>query len=285
MAGIIVRIFIAVVIAQVLHQFGRRIADMQRHRQIAGLLHGGDGIVDAQVGTVALGTSGKIHHRLGKGDSRLGPSYLHHRIEGGIRQQQGVGIRQSHILARTDYHSAGNELRVFASFYHARHPIERRIGVAATDALDEGGDDVIVHIALLVVSKGILLKLFFYHLVGDDHLIRFCRFHHQFQDIEELPGIAAAEPEHRRSFLQIDLLLREFHVLGDGTLQESLQIFLFQGFEHVELASGEQRTDYLERGVLGGGTNQGNDALLHCAQQGVLLTLGEAVDFVYKQDR
>ena len=142
-----------------------------------------------------------------------------------------------------------------------------------------------MHIALLVVSKGILLKLFFYHLVGDDHLIRFCRFHHQFQDIEELPGIASAEAEHRRGFLQIDILLREFHVLGDGTLQESLQIFLFQGFEHVELASGEQRTDNLERGVLGGRRILKKDALLHCAQQGVLLTLGEAVDFVYKQDR
>ena len=132
------RIFIAVVIAQILHQAGRRIADMQRHRQIARLLHGGDSIVDAQVGTVALRTGGKIHHCLGKGDSRFGPSYLHHRIKGGIRQQQGIGIRQSHILARTDYHSAGYELRIFTSLYHARHPIERRIGVAASDALDEG---------------------------------------------------------------------------------------------------------------------------------------------------
>ena len=139
-----------------------------------------------------------------------------------------------------------------------------------------------MHIALLVVSQRILLQLFFHHLIGDDHLVGASRFHHQFQDIEQFSGIATAEAEHRAGFLQLNLLLTEFHILGDGTLQESLQVVFFKRLEHIKLAAGEQRTDYLERRVLGGGTNQGDDAFLHGTEQGVLLTLGKAVNLVYK---
>ena len=282
MSRIIVWIFIAIMIAQVFHQFGRRIADMQRHRQITRLLHRGDGIIDAQICTVTLRTGSEIHHRFGKCDSSLRPAYLHHRIEGCIRQQEGIRIRQSHIFACTDYQSPGDKLRIFAALYHTRHPIERRIRVTASNALDEGRDDIIMHLALFIISQWILLQLFLYHLIGDNHFLAASRFHHQFQDIEQFPGITATEAEHGCGFLQLNLFLLEFHILGDGTLQESLQVFLLQRFEHIELATGKERTDDLERGIFRGSTNQGDNTLLHRPQQRVLLTLGEAVNLIYK---
>ena len=269
-------------IAQVFHQFGRRIADMQRHRQITGLLHCGNGIIDAQICTVALRAGSQIHHRFGKCNPCLRPAYLHHRIEGSIRQQEGIRIRQPHILACTDHHSPGDKLRIFAALYHTRHPIERRIRVTASNTLDKGRDDVIMHLALLIISQRILLQLFLYHLIGDNHFIAACRFHHQFQDIEQFPGITATEAEHGCGFLQLNLLLLEFHILGDGTLQESLQVFLLQRFEHIELATGKERTDDLERGIFRGCTNQGDNTLLHRPQQRVLLTLGEAMNLINK---
>ena len=54
--GIIMRILIAIMIAQLCHQLGWRIADMERHRQIARLLDGCQGGIDAQIGTIALRT-------------------------------------------------------------------------------------------------------------------------------------------------------------------------------------------------------------------------------------
>ena len=174
MSRIIVRIFIAIMIPQVFHQLGRRIADMQRHRQITRLLHRGNGIIDTQIRTVALRTGSEIHHRFGKCNSCLRPAYLHHRIEGCIRQQESIRIRQPHILARTDYQSPGDKLRIFAALYHTCHPIERRIRVTASNTLDEGRDDVIMHLALLIISQRILLQLFLYHLIGDNHFIAAC---------------------------------------------------------------------------------------------------------------
>ena len=285
MSRIIVRIFIAIMIAQVFHQFGRRIADMQRHRQITRLLHCSNGIIDTQIRTVALRTGSEIHHRFGKCNPCLRPAYLHHRIKGSIRQQERIRIRQPHILACTDHHSPGDELRIFAALYHTRHPVECRIRVTASNTLDEGRDDVIMHLALLIISQRILLQLFLYHLISDNHFIAACRFHHQFQDIEQFPGITATEAEHGCGFLQLNLLLLEFHILGDGSLQEPLQVFLFQRFEHIELATGKERTDYLERGIFRCSTNQGDNALLHRPQQRVLLALGEAMNLINKQDR
>ena len=142
-----------------------------------------------------------------------------------------------------------------------------------------------MHLALLIVSQRILLQLFLYHLISDNHFLAASRFHHQFQDIEQFPGITATEAEHGCGFLQLNLLLLEFHILGDGTLQESLQVFLLQRFEHIELATGKERTDYLERGIFRGSTNQGDNTLLYRPQQRVLLALGEAMNLINKQDR
>ena len=54
MTRIVVRILIAIVIAQFLHQLRRRVADGQWHRLITGLTHQRQGGIDTQIGTVAL---------------------------------------------------------------------------------------------------------------------------------------------------------------------------------------------------------------------------------------
>lgn len=43
-----------------------------------------------------------------------------------------------HVLRGTDYNPTGYKLRVFSSFYHPRHPIERSIGIASANTLDKG---------------------------------------------------------------------------------------------------------------------------------------------------
>ena len=61
---------------------------------------------------------------------------------------------------------------------------------------------------------------------------------------------------------------------------ELAHVVFAEFLEDVDLATGEQGGDDLEGGVLGGGADEGDGAALDGAEQGVLLGLVEAVDFV-----
>lgn len=161
---------------------------------------------------------------------RPGPSYFHHGIEGGIGQQQGVRIGQADILGGTDHHSAGNKLGVFPTLYHAGHPVEGGIGVAATDALDEGRYDIIVHLAVFVVGQRILLQTADNKFVGDDHLAGIGRFHDELQDVEQLTGIASAIAQDGSGLLERDLALLQEDVLGDGPMEQLEKVFFSNDF-------------------------------------------------------
>lgn len=116
MAGIVMRIEVAVVITQVSHQFGGSVAQVQRHGLVAGAAHEVERTVDAEIGAVALLARGEINRSLGKGYAALGPSYLVDGVEGGIGKQQGVGIGKSDVLRSTNNESACDELWVLVFF-------------------------------------------------------------------------------------------------------------------------------------------------------------------------
>ena len=103
MAGIIVRIEIAVVITQVGHQFCGGIAQMQRHWLITCATHEVESLVDGKIGTVALLACGKIDGGLGERYPTLRPTNLIDGIKGGICKQEGVGIGKTNVLGCT-YH-------------------------------------------------------------------------------------------------------------------------------------------------------------------------------------
>ena len=68
-------------------------------------------------------------------------------------------------------------------------------------------------------------------------------------------------------------------------MQKPFKISLFERFENIELTSGQQRPNHLERRILGGSTYQRNNTLLYRTQKRILLTLGETVNFINKQYR
>ena len=65
-----------------------------------------------------------------------------------------------------------------------------------------------------------------------------------------------------------------------GSVDEAGDVLGAQGFQGEQQGSAEQRRDDRERRVLGGGGDEGDDAVLHCWQQDVLLGLGEPVHLV-----
>ena len=283
MPGEVVRILVAVVIAQFLHQLCRRITQRQRHRLVACTANQVESSVNTQISRITLRRRSQIDGSLCQRDTPLGPAYLLDGIEGCVSQQQRIGIGQTDILSSRDDQTTGNELRVFPTLYHTRQPVERSVGVAATNGLDKGRDDVVVHLAVLVVGQRILLQTRQNQLVGNDDIARL-RLNNQLQDVQQLTRIAATESQQGVSLAQLDMTLLENHVGLDGTLQQLQQIVLLQRLQHIQLTARQQRTNHLERRILGRCTYQRHDAPFYSPEQRVLLRLRETVNLVDKQD-
>ena len=137
-----------------------------------------------------------------------------------------------------------------------------------------------MHLTVLVVGQGVLLEPLFDHLVGDGHLVVGRGTDDKLEDVEQFARIATAIAQQRIGLLQMDMALGEFDILGHGTMKKREQIGSLERLEDIELASGEQRADNLERGILGGGTDERHHATLDRPKEAVLLGFGKPVNLV-----
>ena len=139
-----------------------------------------------------------------------------------------------------------------------------------------------MHLAILVVCQRILLQTGFYIAVGNDNLRLLRSLYHQFQDIQQFTRVAAAIAHQSTRLLQYDVLLAQFDILGDSSVEQFQQVVFIQRFQHIQLTSRQQWAYHLERRILRRSTYQRDDALLDSSQQRVLLRLREAMYLVYK---
>ena len=129
MAGEIVGILVTVGIAQILHQLGRGVAQVQGHGRDFVRFGGLQGGPDGHIGAVALRRRSQVDRSLRQGNAGLRHADLVHDLEAGVGQQQSVGIGQADVLGRQDAQAPGDEKRVLATGEHAGQPIDRRIRV------------------------------------------------------------------------------------------------------------------------------------------------------------
>src|SRR5688572_23576859 len=91
----------------------------------------------------------------------------------GGREDEGHGIREADIFGGADQDAARDEARVFASVDHFREPIKRRVWIAAAHRFDEGGDRVVMRVAVAVVNnRSFLDALFGGGEIDDDCAVR-----------------------------------------------------------------------------------------------------------------
>ena len=154
----VVGVLVTLVVAEFLHQSGRRVADVQRHRQGAALAHLGQGCIDRDIGGVGFRRGGQVGDRLGQRDAPLGQADDVQRLLGGHRDLQGARVGVADVLGGEDDHAPGDEQRILAGLEHPRQPVDGGVGVGAAQTLDEGGDDVVVLFAALVVEERGLLQ-------------------------------------------------------------------------------------------------------------------------------
>ena len=138
--------------------------------------------------------------------------------------------------------------------------------------------------AVLVVEGDVLLEAVGHLLVGNDHLaVRGAD--HDVENVEQLARVAARKTEQRAGLLDFDFAVFQFGVGLQRPVEQRAQVLVLHRFEDVDLAAAQKRRNDLERGVLGRGADERDDALLHGAQERILLRFVETVDFVDEEER
>ena len=83
-----------------------------------------------------------------------------HGVAGGEAEVEGFGGGEADVFDGHADDAAGDVHGVFAGLEHAAEPVEGGVGVGVADALVQGGDDVVVLLALLVVEQDAALQGF-----------------------------------------------------------------------------------------------------------------------------
>ena len=169
------------------------------------------------------------------------------RLGSGNRGLQRGRIGHADVLAGQDHQTTRDETRVLPRLDHACEVVQGRIDVAATHALDEGADHVIVLVAVAVVSDCRRLH-------GDLNVAEFDRratapsghdeTRRGLERGEQPPSIAT---RHTQELLT--RLLREVNravetaPVDAGAIDQLRQIGVVERFQGEYEAAGEQRRD------------------------------------------
>ena len=130
---------------------------MPRHGERDAFLHFLLRRQEPQVGAIALRRGGQVDRRVGERNLRLGQADKLHRLLRRDRHDQRLRIGHADVFARADDDPPRDEADVFARVEHLRQPVERRIGIAAAHRFDEGGDRIVVLVAVAIIDHRLFL--------------------------------------------------------------------------------------------------------------------------------
>ena len=285
-------VLVPAAVAQLLHQLGRRIAQVHGHRQIALGLDCPLSQSNGRISAVGLRTGGQIGRALGQGNAAFGIAEPFNRIKSRVGEYKGGRVRMADVLTGTDEQSARDEFGVLPALNHPRQPVDRPVRVAAADGLDEGRRNVVMGVARLVVAAEVgLNEPGYQRVVHGDTPLRicwaFCRGarRDQLEDIEQAAPITAAGPEQGIPLSHFHALLLQPGVLSQRPVHQGFELLPSKSLEHIDLTAGEQGRDDFETGVFGGRSDEGDRSAFHRAEQAVLLGFRKAVDLVDEQHR
>ena len=275
---------IALAVAELLHQPRWRVADGERHRARAILGDKRARLAIGDIDGVALGRTGQIDHRFGQRElalRRAEPLVGFHRIE---RKAQRPRISQSDILSGHADHASADVKRVGAAVEHAAQPVQRGIGVAAANGLVQRRDLVVERLTPLVEAAQAASDRRFDECQVDRPPLRLIRGDGElFDQIDEPPSVAVGIADNGVAGRLLERGVR--HRRGKRPIEQLLQVFGLQRFEHVYLGAREQGAVDLERRIFGCRADEGQQSAFDEGQERVLLRLVEAVHLVDEQDR
>ena len=266
------------------------IAQMAGDVLLVGGTDGFEGIEKAQH-AVALLRSRQVKGCLRQRVQALGQA---HPLEGcgtGFDHHNRLRVRQAHVLSSGDQHPPEDEAGVFPGFHHPRQPEQGGVRIGSPQGFDESADGVVVGITMLVVEHGPLLDGFLRDRQADADVavgIGVRAFHRQLERIQQAAGIAVGHIDEMLRGFGFDhhgpCAVAAFHI-AQSPLQQLVQILRLQRQQPEQPGTADQGLVDFEVGILRGGPDQGDGAVLHPGEQCILLRTVEAMDFIDEQDR
>jgi len=121
---VVVRVAVALAIAEAAHQAGDRVAQMERHRIRARALDVGHERAVRALDRVRLRREREVHRRLGERVVALRhPDEVHGLLRRG-REDERLRVSEADVLSGEDHEAPGDEHRVLARVDHPDQPVE-----------------------------------------------------------------------------------------------------------------------------------------------------------------
>ena len=287
-------VIVAVLVAGVAEGFfgawRAAVAEVSGHGESYPLLDIGLSGEERGVSAIGFGSGGEVDRAMGEGDLGFWEADKIGGLLGGDGEDEGLGIGEADVFAGEDDEASGDEAEVFARVEHFGEPVEGGVGVGAADTFDEGGDGIVVLVAVLVIDHGFFLDTFFGDGVGDvddSEGIRWGGDDGDLQGIEALAGIAigrSGEMEESGVFDGEGHFAEAAEGIGEGAFLEIEEIFDGKGFELKDLGARDEGGVDGEEGVMGGGADEADGSAFDIWEEGILLGFVPAVDFVDEED-
>ena len=290
MPGVVVRVLVLLALrAHALIAAVMRVAQIGGHRAEAALLRVGDGLIQRHDDGIGLGALAHGDDRLRQGQPRLRQADHLQRLGGGDGLQHGGGIGQTHVLARVRDDAPGDEPRIDARVQKAREPRERRVRVAAAQALAEGGEHVVIQ-RFVAADDGLLDGLL---RDGERHMdgaavVRVRGEHGQLQRAQRRAHVAVGDAGDmpRRVRVEDHVFAAEAALpVGQRALHRQQHVRLRERLELEDAAPAHDGRGHGDERILRRGADEAHHAALDGGQDGIGLGLAPAVALVQQQVR
>ena len=199
--GLVVRVAIALAVAEALHQPRRRIAQVQRHVERAALLRIGHRGLERDVDGVALRGARHEHDGLREREFALGTAEPLVGLRRLQRELQRARIGVADVLGGHADHASRDVARVAAAVEHAAEPVQRRIRVGAAHRLVQRRDLVVELLALLVEAPVAARGHFRRDRLGDDAVARLRQVRRHLEQVQRATCVAVGRARERRDRL------------------------------------------------------------------------------------
>ena len=190
-------------------------------------------------------------------------------------------VGHTDVLGRVDHHASSDETGVLSCLEHAGEPVHGSVGVRATDALDEGTDDVVVAVAAVADRLGVDGSLGIVERDMDRTPSGCGQGDGDLGAGERMTAVAARPAGEMLDSVGVSARPLDLEPPSD----EFGDVGLVEGMETKQGRPRHQRRVDLEVRIFGGGADQHDQPLLDGRQQRVLLGLVEPVHLVEEQDR
>ncbi len=275
----VVVVVVAGAVAERLHQLGGRVQDVRGRHQAAGLSSRWRRRPWSRCRARSIWARCRDRRSPGRSRARPPGCRAARRPPRRPSPAQRLRVGEADILGGEADQAAGDVAGVLAAGEHAGEPVERRVRVGAAQRLMQRGDEVVVLLAILVVERGAAAD----HL-GEAGGVQLGSRRQREQLLGHVQHVAAVAVRHgaeRGAGVGQDR--QRAAGLRFRALQQLFERRLVEAAEHEDLAAGQQRAVQGEGGVLGGGADEDDRAVLDHGQEAVLLGAVEAVHLVDEQ--